>query len=268
MASDMIAGFGLNHLTIAFFLVAARIAGLVLTAPVFSSDYIPGSLRVAMIPLLALAVAPSISANLPGMDSVNAALIVGTVFQVLVGALIGVTLTLFLTLFGMAGEFVTYQMGLGLAEQADPGLMATGSFLSEWETLLAMFAFVAAGGLQWMVIALHASFTALPLNHDQFSLDVFSFVLGLGQSVLTIALLIASPLLLIGFIINIMSGVLSRAFPQMNTYFLELPANYGVSLLLLYAIFPLLFSLLPSIWHHAFLAVSRLLALLQGGTAP
>ncbi|PSR36620.1 MAG: type III secretion protein [Sulfobacillus thermosulfidooxidans] len=250
-----------TQLTETFFLVASRLAGLVFSAPVLSSAYLPRMLKVALILALAGALSPSVqvSASISGL-----AWGLDLIVNFAVGMLIGLILSLFLAVLDMAGQVVTYELGLGLAIASNPGLDENGSFLSEWQSLLALFVFVATGGLELSVIALHASFQAIGLNIMALPLPALSFVTGLMTSALTMTLLVAFPLLLAGFIVNMAVGIMSRAFPQMNAYYLSLPVNFGVSLLVFAAMLPLLMGILPSFWDQAFTDVSRLLALLEG----
>ncbi|MCL4318985.1 MAG: flagellar biosynthetic protein FliR [Firmicutes bacterium] len=256
----MTINLALSELTQAFFLVAARITGMVFTAPVFGSAYVPKMLKIGLIVVISLVLAPSVKITaMPTFLWVLALII-----QFALGVLIGLILSVFMSVFGMAGQVVTYELGLGLAITANPALEESGSFLSEWQTLLALFVFVVSGGLELSVMALHASFQAIGPNVITFPLSTLSFVTGLMSSALTMALLVAFPLLLSGLVVNLAVGFLSRAFPQMNAYFIALPVNFGVSLLVFAAMIPVLMGILPNFWNKAFTDVSRLLALLEG----
>lgn len=252
----------LTSATVTFLLVAARVAGIIVTAPLLSSSYIPVMMRAAMVFVLALILTPGLHAA-SGM-TVAVALSVGVLMQFVVGTMMGLVLALFLSLFGMAGQIITYQLGVGLAVSANPGLLSEGSFLSEWETLLALFVFVVGGGPELLIVALHASFTAISINALVIPGASFGFVVGLFQTVLEIALLMAAPLVMTGLIVNLSVGVLSRAFPQLNAYFFSLPINFGLSLLMFVIILPTMLAVMPTIWHHAWTDVSRLLVYLEG----
>lgn len=254
----------LTTLTTTFLLVSARVAGIMVTAPMFSSSFIPAMLRVAMVFMLGLILTPGLHVN-PSM-MVGLALGAGIVVQFVIGTLMGLVLALFISLFGMAGQIITYQMGVGLAVAASPGLLSEGSFLAEWETLLATFVFVAGGGPELMIVALHASFQAISINALVIPGQSFGFVVGLFQTVLETALLIAAPLVITGLIVNLGVGVLSRAFPQINAYFFALPINFGLSLLIFVAILPVMLTIMPNIWHGAWVDVSRLLVYMEGSS--
>ncbi len=249
-----------NGWLITFLLVVARLAGLVISAPVLSSGFFPKMLKPAMVFLFAGALV----ATVPEVFVTGLALGLAVSFQLLVGVAIGLILSMFLGLFGMAGQLITYQMGVGLAVAANPGLLSAGSFLSEWQTLIATFVFVVGGGLELTMTALHASFVALPLTHEMLSAHALLFIVGIFQSALTMALLVAAPLFLSSLVVDMGIGVVSRAFPQINAYFLSLPVNFGISLVVMLGTLPFLMALIPNIWHTAFYDVSRWLAIVEG----
>lgn len=257
----MTLALALTGLTTTFFLVASRIAGVVVSAPFFGSSYIPTRLRVALVFVLSLILTPGLHAA-PSMN--GAPMMIGVLIQFVVGVLMGLVLALFQSVFGIAGQIVTYQLGLGLAAAANPALLTEGSFLAEWETLLGLLVFVVGGGPELMIIALHASFQAISVNALVIPGASFGFVAGLFQTVLEVALLMAAPLVLTGLIVNLSVGILARAFPQLNAYFFALPINFGLSLLIFLAILPLMFAVMPTIWQQGWTDVSRLLVYLEG----
>ena len=259
----MTLGLQLTNITMAMILVAARVAGIVTTAPMVSAGYVPRILKVALVPMLALIVAPTLPA-LTRSQLVMVPFMLTLVVQFGIGVLIGLVLNLFYSAFTIAGEVVTYQLGVGLAVSSSPGILSASSFLSEWQTLLALFVFVAAGGPELLVVALHSSFQAIPLTALSIPTGAMGFVIGLLDTVFTISLLVAAPLLLAGLVVNLAVGVLSRAFPQMNAYFVALPLNFGVALVVFLAMIPLLFAVIPEVWHTAWTDVSRLLVFLEG----
>lgn len=251
----------LSDALLTVFLVGARLAGLVVSAPVFSSPLIPGMLKAGLVVLLSL----TIAATLPAMGAMSGlAFGLGLVFQFTVGVMLGLVLSVFLSIFGMAGQIITYQLGVGLAVEADPALLSGGSFLAEWETLIATFFFVAAGGLELTVQALNASFTALPISVHVLPTSALAFLEGLFQTALTMLILVAAPMLLAGLVVNFSVGVISRAIPQLNAFFMAMPLGFGVGLLVLTASLPLLFQMIPTIWQRAFEDLSHLLVLLGG----
>lgn len=218
-------------------------------------------MRVALVFLLSLVLTPGLHAQALMSGPL---LMLGVLIQFGVGTLMGLVLALFLSIFGVAGQVITYQLGLGLAVAANPGLLSEGSFLSEWNTLLAALVFVVAGGPELTIMGLHASFHAISLNALVIPGATFGFVAGLFQTALAVALLIAAPLIMTGLIVNLSVGILSRAFPQINAYLFALPINFGLSILIFLMTLPLMFTAMNTIWQQGWTDVSRLLVYLEG----
>ncbi len=252
----------LAALTTGYFLVAARVLGLMVTAPVWSSVYIPVTVRIAIGIVLAYALTPLVHPVTGGTVAVG----LGIVVQFAIGALMGLVLAIFLSLFGMAGQLITYQMGIGLAAVSAPGVISGGSILAEWNTLLALYVFVAGGGLELTMKALYYSFHAISANALTLGLNPVGFVIGLMTTAFMMTVLIAAPMLLAGLAVNLVVGILSRSFPQINAFLLAMPANAGVSLFVLFLTLPVFFVVTPEIWHHAWTDISRLMARWPGVT--
>ena len=240
----------------AWFYVLGRIIGFVVMAPVWSWNAIPPWLMGVFALGLTVAVTPGITAAAPSSWVV---LGIGFGGQVVVGMAMGLTLAVVLAGVEMAGTIVTNLLGIGLGASADPAVTVTDAGLSTIFALLAMLAFVAAGGLLLSVQVLHDSFMALPIG--QFPILSIPWLTGLGQTLFGTALLFGAPLLGAVLLVIFAIGVLNRAFPSMSAYFLALPTAILLVLILLWLFLPDMPDLLNGLWTAAWSTLSHLLAL-------
>ncbi|CAB1128024.1 Flagellar biosynthesis protein FliR [Candidatus Hydrogenisulfobacillus filiaventi] len=253
---------GLEGYVSSFLLVFARLWGFLLVAPVSGSLLITQPVRVALAALLAFALLPAAAPHL--VNPPWGLLPLGIGLQFALGVMLGLVLAVFWSAFAMAGQLVTYQLGIGLVTPARPSLLAAGSVLGEFQSLLALLVFVASGGLELGVVALARSFQALPLTAAGIPAHAVGFLEGLMTTALAMSLLLGAPMLLAGLVVDLSTGILARAFPQLNAYFLALPVGVGVVLAVWMATLPLFFTVSGNVWHLAWTAVSRLLAIWQG----
>lgn len=256
----MTLSFALSAETATFVLVAARVAGLIVIAPVFSSQIVPTVVRAALVVILAVAIMPLVPLVHGGSVLILGA---GVTIQFVVGALMGSIMAMILSAFGIAGQVITYQLGLGLAVFANPGLVGASSMLSEWNSLWALFIYVALRGPELMVVAFRQSFTALPLTQLGIPTSALAFTVGVMSSVFAVGLLVAAPLMVAGLVSDLSIGVLSRAFPQINAFFMSLPLKLGLALLILLISLPLFFAIIPNALNQGWRDVSHLLFLLE-----
>ncbi|RME37063.1 MAG: hypothetical protein D6788_10285, partial [Planctomycetota bacterium] len=85
-----------------FALVLFRLSGLVLTAPVLSSALIPGRVRAALAVALAAMIFPLVRSQAPA-EATLGTVIVGGAGELMIGAIIGLTLSMVLTTAEVAG---------------------------------------------------------------------------------------------------------------------------------------------------------------------
>ena len=79
----------------AFALVLTRVSGLMIAAPVFGSSVIPARIRVAMVVALSVMTFPLAASHIPTEITLSAAL-VGGVGELMIGTIIGLSLSLLL----------------------------------------------------------------------------------------------------------------------------------------------------------------------------
>jgi flagellar biosynthetic protein FliR len=244
-----------------FVLTASRVAGVMVTAPMFSAQTIPALVRTALIAVLAAAVMPSLKLVAGGAPLVLGA---GIVLQFLVGLLLGSVVTIVLSAFSVAGQAITYQLGVGLSAFANPAVVGASSVLAEWFTLLSLLVFVILRGPELVVVALVQSFQAIPLSATQIAPAAPAFVAGLFSSAITIALLVAAPMMVAGLVSDLTIGIVARAFPQINAFFMSLPVKFGLVLVVMLAAVPLFFAIVPNVLSRGYTDLSHLLVLLEG----
>ncbi len=243
-----------------FVLTAARVAGVVVTAPMFSAATIPSLVRVALVAILAVAIMPGLPLVGGGLGLLLGA---GLLLQFLIGLLLGSVVTIVMSAFSVAGQAITYQLGVGLAAFANPAVVGASSVLAEWFTLLALLVYVILRGPELVVVALSDSFKAMPLSATALAPAAPLFVVGLFRSALEVALLIAAPMMVAGLVSDLTIGIVSRAFPQINAFFMSLPVKFGLVLLVMLAVMPLFYAIVPNVLARAYTDLSHLLVLLE-----
>jgi flagellar biosynthetic protein FliR len=211
-----------------FALVSARVAGLLVLAPLWSMRAIPGQIRAAMAVAMTLALLP-VAGRMP--LPVDAPLpLLGLVTEFALGAAIGLTAAVFIYGLTVAAEVISLQMGLslgvafgGLSDVGTPGI---GQLYGQ----MALVMFAALGGHVVMIAGVGHSFLVLPpgsaLNHVNGS----AAMLAIAGTVFTVAIRVAAPVMVALLITNLSLAVLNRAVPQLNTMMVAVPITVAVGL--------------------------------------
>lgn len=224
-------------------LVLARIAGVVLTAPLLGHVLVPVRVRAGLVAVLALALAPSAAPVAPpdlGLLAFAGAVAV----ESLLGALLGFVAQLVFAGVQLGGQVAGIQIGFGMANLLDPQSSQQSTVVAEWEQLLALLAYLALDVHHLLVSALVESFRVAPAGTAVLGAGVLRGVAARGGELFAIGVRVAAPATIVLLLVNATLGVLARTIPQLNVFVVGFPVNVGVGLVVLGASLPFTFRFL------------------------
>jgi len=198
-------------------LAALRVAVAFVLLPVFAPDTIPATVRSAIflaLGLLSLALQPVVPVE--RFDTLQWLLMFGR--EIVIGLALGFTLAALLWAFEAAGSIVDTKVAVANGQIADP---MAGESLTPTATMLGRIAgylFMAGGGFMLYVGVLVESYRLWPLATPGFApklgaVAVFERALG---DLMLLALLLAAPLLVVMYAIDLALGLVNRFAPQLN----------------------------------------------------
>jgi flagellar biosynthetic protein FliR len=233
-----------------FGLVLARVGTGVAVMPLFGDRSTPRMARAGLA--LALAVfwfggldnLPDLS-RLEGLGWASCALLMGR--EAVLGAVLGFAFGLFLVPARVAGEFVTQQMGLALANTFGPaGNRPAGPLTLMLESLSGLL-FLGLDLHHLFLATLHATFARYPLGGTEGNVPVAQLLAG-AASAEEMGLLLAAPLGLALFLTVVALALLTRAAPQLNIYSVGFTLQAGVGVLAVFVLLPDMLTLLTAIF--------------------
>jgi flagellar biosynthetic protein FliR len=215
----------------ALVLVALRVGGLMLVAPLWSARTVPMRLRTAALVLFAVLLLPAALASAPaGGVAITPATFLG---ETLIGFAIGFAGAIVLAGAEAAGEMLTVSMGLSGASIVNPTEGGQLLVLGQFMRLLALTLLLVAGGHLLMLEALADTFRVLPLGGTLAMGDGLRALAGTAATLFAAAVQFAAPVLGAIMLTNVALGVLSRAAPQLNIFSVAFPLQIGIGLLVL-----------------------------------
>lgn len=199
-----------------------RILALAATAPLWSSTAMPRRTRL----ILGLAITVALVPSLPPMPTVPPGSLAGLWIlaqQMLIGIGMGFAVRIVYAAVDLAGQFISFQMGLGFATFYDPQSSSQTPVLAEFMNLLALMVFLAINGHLLYVATLAQSFVAIPVSATPLGASSWRNLVELGGYIFSSGLLLSLPVTIALIITNIALGVLTRAAPQLNLFALGFP---------------------------------------------
>ena len=244
-----------------FALVSARVAGLLLIAPLWSMRAIPALVRGAMAVVMTMMLLPSAgTAVLPASGAVP---LLSLVAELLVGIAIGLTAAVFMHGLTVAAEVVSLQMGLSLGVafggMSDVGSPGIGQFYGQ----MALVMFAVLGGHVMLIVAVAHSLRELPPGSAMAFTDGAVAMLSITGGVFSAAVRVAAPVMVALLVTNLALAVLNRAVPQLNTMMVAVPITVAVGLVALGATLSLLANEMTRWVAGLDQTIARLMATLQ-----
>ena len=224
----------LPSLAAVFMLMFARLGAMVMLMPGFGEQGIPMRIRLVIAVMLTLVMLP-LHQNAYALDLAQGfAPIVGLLIkEIIVGVVLGLAGRLTISALQVAGVVIAQELGLGFASTVDPSQQEQGVVVSSFLTM-AGIAMIFATDLHHLVIgALEQSYrifapgAALPVD------DFTQLILIATAGAFKVGAQMAAPFLVFGLLFNVGLGVLARLMPQIQIFFIGLPASIMLGLLLL-----------------------------------
>ncbi|MCX7513152.1 flagellar biosynthetic protein FliR [Frateuria sp. STR12] len=197
-----------------------RVGGLCLIAPVLGASVVPARIRVGLVVVLTLVLAPLAPA---AVDPLSAAGVATMVSQILVGASVGFVLKLVFEAVAFGGELVGQGMSLGFAEVVNPGGGGSTPVLSQFYMVLVTLLFLALNGHLRLIQLLADSFQTLPPGPLAIDAEGLHAVVLFGAHLFAGAVRVALPAVTALLVVNIGFAAISRAAPSMNLFAVGFP---------------------------------------------
>lgn len=213
-------------------LLACRVGGMLLVAPVYSAKTIPMQLRTGVLLLLTLLMAPSAYASVmragaapPEITPVN------FVTEMLIGFAIGFGAAVLIGAMETAGDLASTAIGLSGASLLDPLNGSSSSLLAQLGQMFGVTVLLAVNGHLVMLDALAESARALPVGGG-INLDSgLHALLAQGTTLFVLGLRFAAPVIAASMIGNVALAVLSRVAPSLNVLNIAFPLQIAFGLL-------------------------------------
>lgn len=225
------------NMIVAFWLAFSRWLAVMMQLPLFDQVAIPVNVKVLASLVITYAFFPLISADL--LKDIQymgeGAFWSLTIFNVIVGLVIGYFVKSIMTIFMNAGHMITQQVGFTALNYFDPNAQTqVGPFekLIEWTLLMMIFT---SGALLPMFKGILSSFSTIHIYSFGKFAQSPEFFMQMFKSFFLISLMLSTPMIFLNVLLNAIMGIVSKAVPQMNVIVVSFAVNIGLGLLVFIA---------------------------------
>jgi len=199
-----------------------RIGALVTSAPLFNARAVSPRIRLMFALVLTALMAPLLP-RLPPMALFGSDWWLAILHELIIGLALGLALQLVFEAALMAGELVSYGMGLGFAQLVDPLHGAAAPMLGQFYQVCAMLLFLSLGGLLQLAQLLADSFRLAPVSGGALEASSFLALAQFGGLCFAGALRIALPAVTALLLVNLGFGAMNRSAPALNALSIGFP---------------------------------------------
>lgn len=229
------------------FLIFVRVSTILMTAPFFGSGMIPKRIKLffaVLVTVLLYPVIPLQGATIP-VTANSFEVLIAIFKEISVGLAMGLVGQLIFGGVQFGGQFISIQVGLGFSSVIDPLTQQQNGVISQMLILLGTIFFLAIGGDQIYLKAMVKSFEIVPLGTVHMAAPAPELIKMAGE-LFVIGVQVASPFIIVFFLMDLTFAIFARIMPQANVFFIELPLKVYVGLIMFGIIVP---RLLPAFEH-------------------
>jgi flagellar biosynthetic protein FliR len=221
-----------------FFFVLVRVTSLLAFLPIFGERIIPTTVRILFGVALTFVAFPLAWAQGVRIDPAVMSSVGKTIWALCsdigFGMMIGFAARWVFDAVQFAGHFAGTTIGFSLASVFDPHTESQTISLSELQYIMAVLLFLSMDGHHIYLMSILKSLNIVPLggaNLIAHGDSVIQYLIQLTGEVIGLGLKLAAPVLVVGLIMNLTFGIMSRAVPQMNVLAVSFAANIIVGLM-------------------------------------
>jgi flagellar biosynthetic protein FliR len=204
---------------------------LMVFAPFFGSLSVPARVKAGLTVALTALLYPVYAPRALDFNGLNWCRVMAG--EVVVGLILGLTLTFVFEGAQLAGQMLGFQLGYSLVNVIDPQTQVETPVLSTFHQAVVLLLFLQLGVHHWLLRGLAKSFEYLPPGVASATPAASGELLHAAGAMLVIAVQIAAPALIATMLADIILGLIGKASPQLPVLFMGLSVKALVGFLVL-----------------------------------
>jgi flagellar biosynthetic protein FliR len=217
--------------------VFARIGAGFMVMPGFGESYVSARARLLLALAFSLVVAPLVSPSLPEIPGTPLMLGVLLLGEIIVGLAIGLVARFLIATLALTGSIISYQASLALATQFDISQQGQGTILGNFFSITAVVLLFTLDLHYVMIRGLADSYTLFLPGMFPPVEDFANYFAHLVSAIFEVAVKLSAPNIVVGLLLYFGAGILARLMPNMQVFFVILPAQIVLSFFIILAVF-------------------------------
>jgi len=216
-----------------YILIFARVGSILMLLPALGEMTIPANMRLGFALVFSLVLFPLISPTLPALPNDILQVLVYLAHELAVGLILGAITRLITMAAAVAGSVIAFQTGLSGAQGADPiNGGAQGALIGAFLSMLGVTLIFATDLHHVALMAIRDSYMIFSPKEPLMFGDAAEMAVQSAASAFVIGIQMSAPFIVLGLVFYLGMGILGRMMPQLQVFFVIMPATIWVGLIL------------------------------------
>lgn len=215
-----------------FMLIVVRIAAMLMVMPAIGESSIPGRIRIGLALVLAVILYPTVKPMIVAPEGL-AQMVPAIFYEIAIGIFVGGMARMLLAAVQVAGAAMAYQMGLAFAQNFDPTQGQQSALLSSFLSVVAVTVIFSLDLHHLLIRALGDSYELFAPGGTLPTTEIATLAIDVMARAFAVAMQLAAPFLVFGIVFYVGLGILARLMPQVQIFFVAMPANIALGLIIL-----------------------------------
>ena len=215
-----------------FLLVLARVGGLMVSAPVLGSASYPNTAKIGFSALIAMLITPLLPVLASPLPDDGLPLAMMALGELMIGMLVGFTLTLVFAAVQVGGQIMDLQTGFGMMNIFNPALESQYPVFGFFLFILAVLYMLTFGWHHMLLKGLVATYQHVPVGGLVLRPELFLEASKWGTGMFVDGLMIAAPVAAAMVMAYATLGLLGRVVPQIQLFVVGFPITIALGLFL------------------------------------
>ena len=244
-------------------LTLLRIGVLVVFMPVTGHPFVPTPVKTGVVVFLTVLFIPQAAEHMPDVEFSPVVLALLALQETLFAGILAMAAQLIFAAIQFAGQVLSFQMGLAMSSVFDPSTTSQIPIIGQFAVTMALLLWMVSGAELLMIRGIADSFVQFPVG-GLWNVEGWQGISILVSQMFVIALKIMAPVLLLMLMVYVALGLVSRAVPQIQVFFVSYPLTIGLGLFLFSIALPTMMILLNDIFLTLDQRISGIFSMLRG----
>ena len=220
-----------------YILAFSRIGSAMMALPALGELSVSPRIRLVMALAVTAVLTPVVADTYPAMPLGWMDMVIDILSEVLMGLFMGLVARIFVASLQVAGTIIAQQTGLAFAMNVDPTQGIQGAIVGTFLAFTGVVLIFVTDLHHVMLVGIRDSYTLFPPTGSFPTADFVTIAVDTLSKGFTLGLQLSSPFLVFGLVFYLGIGILSKLIPQVQIFFIAMPANILVGFVLLFMLF-------------------------------